>query len=177
MEMKDVTAQVVARGQPELIGDLSRDSRFTQPVPRTPFKSGLWHPLKIKDKTIGALMALSRQPGYFGTMDQVLMEEITPLITFALRSAMLYEEIRREGSRLGSIINSMPEGLLMVDQDFRVISATTATKNSGGWGSGSGRGPGRYRSSRSGGNPLCASAGRSRTRSARCPRRWRLVDS
>ena len=49
------------------------------------------------------------------------MEEITPLITFALRSAMLYEEIRREGSRLGSIINSMPEGLLMVDQDFRVI--------------------------------------------------------
>jgi signal transduction histidine kinase len=121
MEMKDVTAQVVARGQPELIGDLARDSRFTQPVPRTPFKSGLWHPLKIKDKTIGALMALSRQPGYFGTMDQILMEEITPLITFALRSAMLYEEIRREGSRLGSIINSMPEGLLMVDQDFRVI--------------------------------------------------------
>jgi signal transduction histidine kinase len=49
------------------------------------------------------------------------MEEITPLITFALRSAMLYEEIRREGSRLGSIINSMPEGLLMVDKDFKVI--------------------------------------------------------
>ena len=40
MEMKDVTAQVVARGQPELIGDLSRDSRFTEPVPRTPFKWG-----------------------------------------------------------------------------------------------------------------------------------------
>lgn len=121
MEMKDVTAQVVARGQPEIIGDLARDSRFIQPAPRTPFKSGLWHPLKIKDKTIGALMALSRQPGYFGAMDQALMEEITPLITFALRSAMLYEEIRREGSRLGSIINSMPEGLLMVDKDFRVI--------------------------------------------------------
>ncbi len=121
MEMKDVTAQVVARGQPEIIGDLARDSRFIQPAPRTPFKSGLWHPLKIKDKTIGALMALSRQPGYFGTMDQALMEEITPLITFALRSAMLYEEIRREGSRLGSIINSMPEGLLMVDKDFKVI--------------------------------------------------------
>jgi len=119
MEMKDVTAQVVARGQPEVIGDLARDSRFIQPQP--PFKSGLWHPLKIKDKTIGALMALSRQPGYFGPMDQALMEEITPLITFALRSAMLYEEIRREGSRLGSIINSMPEGLLMVDSDFRVI--------------------------------------------------------
>jgi signal transduction histidine kinase/GAF domain-containing protein len=121
MEMKDVTAQVVARGQPEIIGDLSRDSRFIQPSPRTPFKSGLWHPLKIKDKSIGALMALSRQPGYFGAMDQALMDEITPLITFALRSAMLYEEIRREGGRLGSIINSMPEGLLMVDKDFRVI--------------------------------------------------------
>jgi len=121
MEMKDVTAQVVARGQPEIIGDLARDSRFIQPLPRTPFKSGLWHPLKIKDKSIGVLMALSRQPGYFGSMDQALMEEITPLITFALRSAMLYEEIRREGTRLGSIINSMPEGLLMVDKDFKVI--------------------------------------------------------
>lgn len=121
MEMKDVTAQVVARGQPELIGDLARDSRFVQPQPRTPFKSGLWHPLKIKDKSIGALMALSRQPGYFSGLDQALMEEITPLITFALRSAMLYEEIRREGGRLGAIINSMPEGLLMVDKDFRVI--------------------------------------------------------
>ena len=121
MEMKDVTAQVVARGQPELIGDLARDSRFVQPQPRTPFKSGLWHPLKIKDKSIGALMALSRQPGYFSSLDQGLMEEITPLITFALRSAMLYEEIRREGGRLGAIINSMPEGLLMVDKDFRVI--------------------------------------------------------
>ncbi|MBI4727035.1 GAF domain-containing protein, partial [candidate division TA06 bacterium] len=121
MEMKDVTAQVVARGQPEIIGDLSRDSRFLQPLSRTPFKSGLWHPLKIKDKAIGALMALSRKPGYFDGMDQALMEEITPLITFALRSAMLYEEIRREGGRLGSIINSMPEGLLMVDKDFKVI--------------------------------------------------------
>ncbi len=126
MEIKDVTAQVMARGEPETIADLARDPRFVQPLPKMEFKSGLWYPLKIKDKTIGALVALSRQPGYFGTSDQGLMEEITPLVTFALRSAMLYEEIRREGNRLGSIINSMPEGLLMVDKDFSVILSNSS---------------------------------------------------
>lgn len=126
MEIKDVTAQVIARGEPETIADLARDPRFTQTLPKSDFKSGLWYPLRIKDKTIGALMALSRQGGYFGPSDQDLMEEITPLVTFALRSAMLYEEIRREGNRLGSIINSMPEGLLMVDKDFRVILSNSS---------------------------------------------------
>lgn len=120
-EIKEVTAEVIARGLPEIIPNLSEDPRYLAPGPSVRLRSGIWVPLKVKDRAIGALMALSAQPSYFGHEDQALLQEIAPLVTFALRSAMLYEEIRREGSRVGAIINSMPEGLLMLDIDFKVI--------------------------------------------------------
>ena len=125
-EIRDITAEVIARGEHEIITDLAADHRFLQPFPNAALRSGLWLPLKVKDKTIGALAALSKQPAYFGKDDLNLLEEVAPLVTFALRSAMFYEEIRREGSRLAAIINSMPEGLLMIDAQFRVIMGNEA---------------------------------------------------
>jgi signal transduction histidine kinase len=120
-EIKEVTAEVIARGAPEIIPNLAEDPRYVPPSSAARLRSGIWIPLKAKDKSIGALAALSAKPHYFGHEDQALLQEIAPLVTFALRSAMLYEEIRREGSRVGAIINSMPEGLLMLDLDFKVI--------------------------------------------------------
>lgn len=125
-EIRDITAEVIGRGNPEIIPDLAADRRFTQPFPNAGLHSGMWQPLKVKDKTIGALTALSRQPAYFGKDDLALLEEVAPLVTFALRSAMFYEEIRREGGRLAAIINSMPEGLLMFDARYRVIIGNEA---------------------------------------------------
>lgn len=120
-EIKEVTAEVIARGAPEIIPTLAMDPRYIAPSPAARLRSGIWVPLKVKDRSIGALTALSAHANYFGQEDQSLLQEIAPLVTFALRSAMLYEEIRREGSRVGAIINSMPEGLLMLDIDFKVI--------------------------------------------------------
>lgn len=120
-EIKEVTAEVIARGAPEIIPTLAMDPRYIAPSPAARLRSGIWVPLKVKDRSIGALAALSAHANYFGQEDQSLLQEIAPLVTFALRSAMLYEEIRREGSRVGAIINSMPEGLLMLDIDFKVI--------------------------------------------------------
>lgn len=120
-EIKEVTAEVIARGVPEIIPSLTEDPRYLAPSPAARLRSGIWVPLKVKDRSIGALTALSAHPNYFGQEDQSLLLDIAPLVTFALRSAMLYEEIRREGSRVGAIINSMPEGLLMLDIDFKVI--------------------------------------------------------
>ncbi|MDI6740669.1 MAG: ATP-binding protein, partial [Candidatus Edwardsbacteria bacterium] len=125
-EIRDITAEVIGRGEPEIIPDLAADRRFVQPFPNAGLSSGMWLPLKVKDKTIGALAALSKQPEYFGKDDLALLEEVAPLVTFALRSAMFYEEIRREGSRLAAIINSMPEGLLMIDAQFKIIMGNEA---------------------------------------------------
>ncbi len=126
MEIRDITAEVIGRAEPEIIPDLSADRRFIQPFPGAGLRSGLWLPLKVKDKAIGALAALSRQPAYFTRDDLALLEQVAPLVTFALRSAMFYEEIRREGSRLAAIISSMPEGLLMVDAGYKVIMGNEA---------------------------------------------------
>lgn len=120
-EIKEVTAEVIARGAAEIIPSLADDPRYLAPSQAARLRSGIWVPLKVKDRSIGALAALSAHASYFGQEDQSLLQEIAPLVTFALRSAMLYEEIRREGSRVGAIINSMPEGLLMLDIDFKVI--------------------------------------------------------
>jgi signal transduction histidine kinase/transcriptional regulator with GAF, ATPase, and Fis domain len=120
-EMKDVTATVIARGEPEIVPDLKSDPRLASSIQSAGLKSGLWLPLKLKDKPIGAINAFSMQTGYFGHEDLALLQELSPLVTFALRSAILYEEIRREGSRVGAIINSMPEGLLMIDSKFKII--------------------------------------------------------
>ncbi|MDQ7798334.1 MAG: ATP-binding protein [Candidatus Edwardsbacteria bacterium] len=120
-EIKEITATVIARGEPEIVPDLKSDPRFLSAGQYQGLRSGLWLPLKLKDKPIGAISALSKQISYFGHDDLTLLQELSPLVTFALRSAVLYEEIRREGSRVGAIINSMPEGLLMVDSHFKVI--------------------------------------------------------
>lgn len=126
LEIRDITAEVIGRGEPEIIPDLAADRRFIQPFPNAGLHSGMWLPLKVKDKTIGALAALSKQRTYFGKDDLALLEEVAPLVTFALRSAMFYEEIRREGSRLAAIINSMPEGMLMIDARYKVIMGNEA---------------------------------------------------
>lgn len=120
-EIREVTAEVIARGLPEIVPDLSSDPRYVPPSPQSRLRSGIWVPLKVKDRAIGALSALSAKPAFFTQDDMTVLTEVAPLVTFALRSAMLYEEIRREGSRVGAIINSMPEGLLMVDLDLKVI--------------------------------------------------------
>ncbi len=120
-EIKELTAEAIARGQPEIVPDLAEDPRYIPVTAASRMRSGIWMPLKVKDRAIGALMALSNKPDFFGAEDLALLQDIAPLVTFALRSAMLYEEIRREGSRVGAIINSMPEGLLMVDPHFKVI--------------------------------------------------------
>lgn len=120
-EIREITAEVIARGLPEIVPDLASDPRYVPPSPQSKLRSGIWLPLKVKDRAIGALSALSMKPAFFTQEDMTVLTEVAPLVTFALRSAMLYEEIRREGSRVGAIINSMPEGLLMVDLDLKVI--------------------------------------------------------
>lgn len=121
-EIREINAAVICRGQAELVPDIKSDPRFPDGACHPELNSGLWLPLKLKDKAIGSMYAMSRHPAYFGHDDMLMLQELAPLVTFALRSAILYEEIRREGSRVGAIINSMPEGLLMVDSSFRVIT-------------------------------------------------------
>lgn len=124
---------VAENGEPLLIEDVNKDSRFYQKVDeKSQFKTSsiLCVPLKTKDGTIGALEVVNKlNNGKFDLNDQRLLAALSNQAAMAIENARLYRNVLEEKNKIISIVNSMGDGIIVTNDKFEVTLTNPASEN------------------------------------------------
>jgi len=118
------------------VPDVRRDKRWLREEGRADeVRSVVAIPLKTKDETLGVLMLTSPKVNYFTEAQTQLMMTITNEIAIVIHNAELYSFITDQGSRLSelldsqreetsksqAILQSVTEGVIVLDEHERVV--------------------------------------------------------
>jgi PAS domain S-box-containing protein len=85
-----LSGRVAGSGEPILVHDVSRDSRYIETVPGQT-GSALVLPLKVKGQVIGVLDIESEQPNAFDAGDMTVLQSFANQTAVAIENARLYE--------------------------------------------------------------------------------------
>ncbi|MEO8356666.1 MAG: GAF domain-containing protein [Chloroflexota bacterium] len=101
---------VVAQREPALIDDLLADPRWVKTDSSSrEHRSAIVMPLLVAEDVIGALMVFHRRPNYFSAELLNLVKAIAGQVAVAINNAHLYELIRDQAERLGSMLRREQE--------------------------------------------------------------------
>ncbi len=120
-----VAGWVATHDRPVRIDDAQDDPRFTARVDRkTEFvtRSILCVPLKVKGRMIGVLEVINKQAGRgFSDHDEEFLVILSHQIAAAIDNAQLYRQVYDEKETLSAILESMADGVLVVDPEDNVV--------------------------------------------------------
>lgn len=91
-----------------------------------PLRSFFNIPLVIGNDAVGVLTIASTQAGLYKEEDMTLLYQIVKMATGSV--SRLQELIKSEEKKLNAMVESMKDGLVMVDKDYRVLVANPAAK-------------------------------------------------
>ncbi len=101
---------VVERREPALINDLVNDPRWVKSgASSREHRSAIAMPLLVAEDVIGVLMVFHRKPDYFSAELLNLVKAIAGQVAVAINNAHLYELIRDQAERLGSMLRREQE--------------------------------------------------------------------
>jgi len=101
---------VVGQREPALIDDLLNDPRWVRTsVSSREHRSAIAMPLLVAEDVIGAMMVFHRKPNYFSAELLSLVKAIAGQVAVAINNAHLYELIRDQAERLGSMLRREQE--------------------------------------------------------------------
>jgi PAS domain S-box-containing protein len=101
---------VVAQREPALIDDLWNDPRWVKVIDSSrEHRSAIAMPLLVAEDVIGALLVYHRKPSYFSSELLSLVKAIAGQVAVAINNAHLYELIRDQAERLGSMLRREQE--------------------------------------------------------------------
>ena len=101
---------VVERREPALITDLLGDPRWVKTSASSrEHRSAIAVPLLVAEDVIGALLVFHRRPAYFSAELLSMVKAIAGQVAVAINNAHLYELIRDQAERLGSMLRREQE--------------------------------------------------------------------
>jgi PAS domain S-box-containing protein len=95
---------VVRHRKPVLVGDLRQDSRWVATQGSQNHRSALVAPLLVGEDVIGTIMVFHHAIDYFGAEALEMVKAIGSQVAIAINNAQLYELIRDQAERLGSML-------------------------------------------------------------------------
>ncbi len=126
---------VVQNREATLIEDLHKDPRWVQSASTSrEHRSAIVAPLLVAEDVIGVLMVFRREAGFFTPESLNLVKAIASQVAVAINNAHLYELIRDQAERLGSmlrkeqeeasrsqaILEAVADGVLVTGADNRI---------------------------------------------------------
>ena len=106
-------------GEPFLASDITKDPRFaTFPKARKKVASAIAAPIKIGGRTVGVISCASSTRKRFSPDDLELLISVASLSAEAIERAELYQQLLSRGE---AVIESMADGLLVVDRDSHIV--------------------------------------------------------
>jgi signal transduction histidine kinase len=101
---------VVENREATLVEDLHKDERWIMSgTTPSEHRSSIVAPLLVGEDVIGVLMVFHRQVGYFGPERLGMVRAIAGQVAIAINNAHLYELIRDQAERLGSMLRKEQE--------------------------------------------------------------------
>ncbi len=91
-----------------------------------PVRSFFNIPLVIGEKVVGVLTVSDTKPGLYKEEEMTILYKITQQASKAV--SKLQEVVRMEQRKLNSMVESMADGIVMTDNDYRVLVANPAVK-------------------------------------------------
>jgi signal transduction histidine kinase/putative methionine-R-sulfoxide reductase with GAF domain len=135
---------VVAQREPALIDDLTDDPRWVRASASSrEHRSAIAMPLLVAEDVIGALMVFHRRPNFFSPELLNLVKAIAGQVAVAINNAHLYELIRDQAERLGSmlrreqedasrsqaILEAVADGVLVTGSNNRISFINQSAEN------------------------------------------------
>jgi PAS domain S-box-containing protein len=134
---------VVENREATLVEDLDLDTRWIKVSDdEKRHRSAVVAPLVVGEDVIGVLMVYHRQPHYFSPEELGLVKAIASQVAVAINNANLYELIRDQAERLGSmlrreqeeasrsqaILEAVADGVLVTDDTSRISFVNTSAQ-------------------------------------------------
>lgn len=117
---------VAKTGEPFITTDISKDARFaTFPGARKKVSSAIAAPIQIGDKTVGVISCASSTRKRFNREDLDLLVSVASLAAAAIERAELYQQLLSRGE---AVIESMLDGLVVVDRECRVVMTNKTSR-------------------------------------------------
>ncbi len=135
---------VVAQREPALVDDLWNDPRWVKATDSSrEHRSAIAMPLLVAEDVIGALLVYHRKPNYFSSELLSLVKAIAGQVAVAINNAHLYELIRDQAERLGSmlrreqeeasrsqaILEAVADGVLVTGSNNRITFVNPSAKD------------------------------------------------
>jgi PAS domain S-box-containing protein len=73
-----------------------------------------------REQVVGMIFIFRNYAGRFSTNDQALLQSFADQAAIAVRNAQLYTQIRREKQRMDTLLDSAPDGILILKADHRI---------------------------------------------------------
>ncbi len=86
-------------------------------------RSALCVPMKVEGQTVGVLQVQSLRTDAYTQQDSDLLSAMASVAAVAIRSMHLLEQAREQAQRVQGIIDSVPEGMLLLDANLRIVLA------------------------------------------------------
>jgi len=118
-----IAGWVIRHGESLIVADTHADERHFEAIAQQtglPLRSILSVPLRVKQKTIGALQVVDTAVKRFSQADLALLEPLASAAAVAIEHARLYEETNRLRAFNENIVQSMEEGILLYDATGRI---------------------------------------------------------
>ncbi len=116
-----LSAQALAAGQPYLNNAAYQDPRLFRPDLFGACRAAAAAPLAVQGQIIGLLWIGSRRP--LTDLDLRLLTAVADIAANAIHRTALQEQIAAQARQTAQIMNSVPEGVLLLDASGRVLLA------------------------------------------------------
>src|SRR3990172_6628487 len=81
---------------------------------------GVGLPMIVRGQVVGMIFIFRNYTARFSANDQALLQSFADQAAIAVRNAQLYTQIRREKQRLDTLLDSAPDGILILKADHRI---------------------------------------------------------
>jgi two-component system phosphate regulon sensor histidine kinase PhoR len=118
---------VVQQKQGTIVYDTEQDDRwYVFPDSKSGARSAICVPFLYDDSVLGVLTLLHSEPHHFTETHLRLMTIIANQTTVAVRNTHLFNTMLRQQRQLEAILHAMPDLLLVLDEDGRILLSNEA---------------------------------------------------
>jgi two-component system cell cycle sensor histidine kinase/response regulator CckA len=131
----DLTSQVLGSDQPVVLADARRHPGFQDWGGTASTRGWMGVPLRVRQAVLGYLSLGRHHDQAFSAREAGLAQVFADQAAMTIENARLYEEAQllleqtqRQAHQLEQLMDVMPDGVLLLDSDFRILRANGAAK-------------------------------------------------
>jgi two-component system phosphate regulon sensor histidine kinase PhoR len=118
---KGIAGQALSELRTKVVPDVRQDDLFLPLKSSADLRSLMVAPLYIRDKPLGTMSLNSRVAAAFGERDQLLLTTLAAQTSAALYQNRLYNAALDETQHVEIIISTLPDGLIVLDAENRIL--------------------------------------------------------